>query len=634
MKNDKLTMSAICLLLGILLLQPMCVHAQEALSHRTGETDDFRRSSLCLMLITNRGDKYAQAIEQQFLAMPLPNRYNGLNVSVRCINVSSRQSDANVASMLRSRGVAKELVGMWFNRDYNGYMNMDRIHQWGGYSASYADLQRAQHMERGLALLSDEGSELIKNTFVLVCDISYFDRAKTGQWLSILGQGLAAFSNSMAQQYEQRGRDASAYRQLGQSFQLGAKAAEDIAGFSVNVMARLYRLKWDDNMRDYFYTQYWIDQTTPADEAARKKAAFDRDRNSFQLEYLGNFRARAGRTVSKSNNDLNLVIRDVCANAVDQSINNLSKRYPVFRAKSQFRCEGSNIYAYIGTKEGLTRKSKFEVLETKKTKNGFEYHKVAELKPRTVWNNQGLNISDAAANNAKGSAFYRSSGRSNICDQGLLIREMGKLGYQYKRHRWYFEPFVGQSLLDGETMMKKADEKVGSVDKKSLDMDGMMTFGLNTGWIINYHTNIAWNVFNIGFAYASGKNDDSIYPGKRSMMVPSFSTGVILRTNPLGKKGKFAFYLWPTIGGRYVMTSCETTYTRTYTERTYHYRSYRNGGSYYTYDTYTSTEDVKVDPDWFDLDWNIKAGVTLGEKFSIGASYNDLYWSGMVTIYL
>ncbi|MBQ9202817.1 MAG: hypothetical protein IJ155_01090 [Prevotella sp.] len=612
MKNDKLTMSAICLLLGILLLQPMCVHAQEALSHRTGETDDFRRSSLCLMLITNRGDKYAQAIEQQFLAMPLPNRYNGLNVSVRCINVSSRQSDANVASMLRSRGVAKELVGMWFNRDYNGYMNMDRIHQWGGYSASYADLQRAQHMERGLALLSDEGSELIKNTFVLVCDISYFDRAKTGQWLSILGQGLAAFSNSMAQQYEQRGRDASAYRQLGQSFQLGAKAAEDIAGFSVNVMARLYRLKWDDNMRDYFYTQYWIDQTTPADEATRKKAAFDRDRNSFQLEYLGNFRARAGRTVSKSNNDLDLVIRDVCANAVDQSINNLSKRYPVFRAKSQFRCEGSNIYAYIGTKEGLTRKSKFEVLETKKTKNGFEYHKVAELKPRTVWNNQGLNISDAAANNAKGSAFYRSSGRSNICDQGLLIREMGKLGYQYKRNRWYFEPFVGQSLLTAQDVAKKDDKSSGPSNGD--DFEGMTTFGLNTGWIINYHTNIAWNVFNIGFAY--GSKDES------SMIVPSLSTGVILRTNPLGKKGRYALYLWPTVGGRFVSTSYEGI------KSTSHYRSGRFGGRYNTY------SNESLDSSWFDLDWNIKAGITLGEKFSIGASYNDLYWSGMVTIYL
>lgn len=621
MKNDKLTMSAICLLLGILLLQPMCVHAQEALSHRTGETDDFRRSSLCLMLITNRGDKYAQAIEQQFLAMPLPNRYNGLNVSVRCINVSSRQSDANVASMLRSRGVAKELVGMWFNRDYNGYMNMDRIHQWGGYSASYADLQRAQHMERGLALLSDEGSELIKNTFVLVCDISYFDRAKTGQWLSILGQGLAAFSNSMAQQYEQRGRDASAYRQLGQSFQLGAKAAEDIAGFSVNVMARLYRLKWDDNMRDYFYTQYWIDQTTPADEAARKKAAFDRDRNSFQLEYLGNFRARAGRTVSKSNNDLDLVIRDVCANAVDQSINNLSKRYPVFRAKSQFRCEGSNIYAYIGTKEGLTRKSKFEVLETKKTKNGFEYHKVAELKPRTVWNNQGLNISDAAANNAKGSAFYRSSGRSNICDQGLLIREMGKLGYQYKRHRWYFEPFVGQNTIDGETISEKDNEN-GKKSGSYPEYSGLMVFGLNTGWIINYHTNIAWNVFNVGGLYGT--------KGDNSLTAFNLSTGVILRTSPLGKKGKFAFYLWPTIGARYVMAKSEVSYT--YTVSNYHYRSSRNGGSYYTYDTRTETN--KLEPDWFDLDWNIKAGITLGERFSIGASYNDLYWSGMVTIYL
>jgi len=604
-----------------MLLKPLCVSAQEALGVRTGETEDFRRSSLCLMLITHRGDKYAKAIEEQFQAMPLPSRYNDLNIRVRVISNSGKTSDKSVASMLRQREVAKELVGMWFNRDWNGRMNMDRIHKWGGYNASYSDLQRAQNTERGLYLLSDEGSELIKNTFVLVCDISYFDRAKTGQWLNALGQGLAAFSNSMAQQYERKGRDASAYRQLGESFQLGAKAAEDIAGFSVNVMARLYRLKWDDSMRDYFYTQYWIDAETPEAEAARKKAAFELDRSSYQLEYLGNYRSRAGRTVSKSGNNLDLVVRDVCANAVDRSIINLSKMFPVFRAKSQFSCDGNSVYAYIGTKEGLSRNSKFEVLETKKTSKGFEYHKVAELKPRTVWNNQGLNIGETDLSSTKGSSFYRSSGRNDICNQGLLIRESGKLGYQYKRHRWYFEPFVGMTHFTSDKLQDKAEDQVkdnGKSSKSSKSNDKLGTnyrqfkcapivFGLSTGWIINYHTNIAWNPINFGAGYGTTKDK-----ADQAILSAYASTGLILRTSPLGKKGMFAFYVWPTIGARFAQAKTQ----------------YRYGG--YKSDSYDSFKIKNMGI----LDWNVKAGVTLGERFSIGASYNDLYWSGLITIYL
>lgn len=627
------------------LLQTFQVFAQQAPNHRAGETEDFRRSSLCLMLITHNGDKYAQDLQEQFLAMPLPSRYNGLNVDVRVINTYSKPSDSEVARLLRERGVAKELVAKWFNRDYYGRMSMDRIHQWGGYNASYADLQRANQLERGTALLSDEGSELIKNTFVLVCDLTYYDRSTTGGILSVLAAAAGAVMEARASQYEKQGKNASAYRNLAETAYVGSAAAEDIAGFSVNVNARLYRLRWDNNLRDYFYTQYWVGSETPSMEADSKKRAFDNDNSTFQLDYLGNYTSRAGRTVSKSANDLNLVIRDVCSNAVNRSITYLSRRFPVFKAKTQFYCEGGYVYAYIGSKEGVTNGAKFEVLETKKTSNGFEYHKVAQVKANKVWDNEGLFIENMSAN-SKGTRFYHSAGRSDICDQGLLIREQGKLGYQYKRHNWYFEPFVGVGNLGDKikiTNVQKKAEKQWQKDndknkskylssKKSRDhLQGSeayrtnfkcqpLTFGLSTGWVINYHTNIAWNPFNIGIAYGTSKIDaknvykDGTYTedGKEMLMSAYVSTGFIVRTSPLAKNGAFAFYLWPTIGARF--SQCTA--------------SYKWGP---ISDRHTSTYRVR---DLGILDWNVKAGVTLSKYVSIGGSFNDLYMSGLITFYL
>ena len=391
--------------------------------------EQFRRSSLCLLLVTNQGDEFSNAIEEQFMALPMPARYNGLNVDVRVLNLGKKANEKRITKALKDNAIAKQLVAKWFNRDYQGRMNMNRVHEWGGYNATFADLKRAESSVRGNAILTDEGEELIKNTFVMVCDISYYDRKNTGIFLAALAQSMGAVVGNLSNN-EQTKQTAA---QLGN---LGATVSLDIAGFSVNVMSHLYRLNWDKKLLDKLYGQYWVDETTPAAEANRRKQDFDNDRQSFSLEYLGSYRSRAGRTVSESATpDLKQVIREVCSNAVNNSINNLAKMFPVFKARTPFYCDNDQIYAYIGTKEGVTSKSKFEVLEAEKTKKGIEYNKVATVKPAygQIWDNQNLLItSDDLEEKYKGTHFQLTQGKKDICDQGLTMREMGKLGYQYK----------------------------------------------------------------------------------------------------------------------------------------------------------------------------------------------------------
>ena len=588
-----------------------------AVTKNNGETEDYRRSSLCLLLITNQGDKYAKAIEEQFLAMPLPARYNGLNVSLRVLDTSRKKtSEKKVTKLLEDKGVAKELVGKWFNRDYSGRMNMQRIHDWGGYNATFADLKRAQSTERGLATLTDEGEELIKNTFVLVCDISYYDKANTGAVLSGLFAAAAATMDGLAQQQANKGNysNAQMYSSFSSLGTVGSVVSQDIAGFSVNIMSYLYRLQWSDKLRDRMYSQYWVDETTPADTAQRRRAAFDNDNSSFKLEYLGKYRARSGKTVSKSANNLNWVIRQVCADAVDKGINNLAKMYPVFKPKTTFSCEDGNIYAYIGTKEGVTQKSKYEVLETVKKKKGdIEYKKVATVVPvaGNIWDNKDLLISsDSLEQKYKGTMFRHAKGRKDICGQGLAMREAGKLGYQYKKHRFYVGVLLGTVSVPEDKIREAFEERAFYNRTFTGSESGGFMGGYELGWVINFRSHFAWNVLT---GQMGGGGD---------LLQMAAGTGIILRTNPWGKNGRWSLFVWPTLGVKYASVSATCTYSEVYTR--YHHgwnnhKPYNYTTSYYTY----GTDDVSLDETAFD--WNVKVGLNITERFHICANISEYY---------
>ena len=587
-----------------------CVfHAVIAQStNKKGETENFRRSSLCLLLITNQGDEFASAIENQFMAMPMPARYNGLNTDVRVLNISKKATEKRITKALEDNEVAKQLVAKWFNRDYQGRMNMKRVHDWGGYNATFADLKRAESTVRGTAMLTDEGEELLKNTFVMVCDISYYDRRQTGNFLAAFAQSLGAVAGNFTDDKQLK----QTYNDLGSAV---ATASLDIAGFSVNIASYLYQLEWSDKLRDKMYSRYWVDETTPMAEANQRRSAFDSDRQSFKLEFLGQYNSRAGRTVSQSSTpDLEQVIREVCSNAVDNSINNLSKMFPVFKAKTQFYCDNDQVYAYIGTKEGVNTKSKFEVIEMEKTKKkGIQYNKVGEMRPSNIWDNKGIYIfNDSIEQLYKGTQFQRSSGLKDVCDQGLMLREMGKLGYQYKKlNRFYVGLILGKSSVSDSKMDDAVnDKKLSSHNAYNKSCD-VMTYGFEGGWIINCHTNFAWNVVNLSMVF--GSNGKKRSEGMENVVELGASTGAILRTNPLGKRGKYALFVWPNIGVAY--NQLNVSYTDSYSTK-----SYKKGGS----TTYHSDEK---NAQWqgTELGWSVKAGITLSENLLIAAHIGNYH---------
>ena len=129
-----MTKRLLSLLLCVLTAGTSCM-AQSA------DKESYRRSSLCLIMLTHRGKKYAESMERVFKSFPLPARYNEHNISdLRVVSVDKKNlAQSDIDKIVKDNHVAQKMVARWFDRDANtGMMDMDLIHQRGGYGANYA----------------------------------------------------------------------------------------------------------------------------------------------------------------------------------------------------------------------------------------------------------------------------------------------------------------------------------------------------------------------------------------------------------------------------------------------------------------------------------------------------------------
>lgn len=385
------------------------------------EEADYRRNSIYSILINHEEQHYGPNIADVFLDMPLPDKYNDHDLSVKIITVNKKTPKGERGeSFLRDNHVAGHLVARWFNRDpKTGACNMELIRERGLYSASEYDKIVAQQTIRNTALLADAGEDLIHNTFVIVNDIRYIDKEKAGRITGMVFFYLIASIGAVASGIT--GTDmTSSFATLGSSAQ---EIMNSLKGFRVKVNTHLYRLAWDDATANRFYAEMY----TPVPDKA-KKAAFMRNRDMFKLEYVGS-QMSSGSEVSFLGVNFDTpdeMIKKACTRAIDENIANLAHNFEPFKIKVKLT-NVSPLQAPIGMKEGITEKTLFEVLEKSVVDGKTTYRRVAVIKPEKgmIWDNRYM----AAEEGAMGSTleyttFTQVSGGKIY--PGMLIREMGK----------------------------------------------------------------------------------------------------------------------------------------------------------------------------------------------------------------
>lgn len=398
------------------------VNAQNAESDGTYSDSKYgakyRRSSIAMFTILHPADSFSTEIRQAVEAMPFPDKYDNHSLDFSFINGTpnaDRKADlqSELDNFMQTNQVAKQLVGEWFNFQGTGF-DMSKIQERGLYDASMQDLQDALATERGKAMLADAGEELIGKTFVLVNDISYVDHEERAKVVvegsRAVGATAEAVGNAAGEVLGMFGGIGAAIGGIVQTTgSLVNSAADlvgsltdmlDISGFVVRINSYLYQLEWNDSIANTFYSEYY----TEGDSA--KIAAFVADEQLFKMKYVGKYEQYTdkGTMYSLKNQEEQMLV--VCARTLDKNIVNLQKKYPVFQVKTPiadiaYNEKGKPVgyKAYIGTKEGITPKSKLTVLERVIDKDGVAtFKKVGDLRPDKghIWDNRYM-VSDEEA---------------------------------------------------------------------------------------------------------------------------------------------------------------------------------------------------------------------------------------------
>ena len=386
------------------------------------ELEKYHRSSLYSLMLKHPEKEFCNEIIDAFRSIPVPEKYNNHNLKLTVFpspvmkkltkeELEGAYKDA-ITQVLDRNKIARRMVEKWFDRDAKtGAMDMNLVMERGLYDAAIQDVKKARQSARGTAILADAGEELLNHTYVLVNDIRYADKEVSK---SIVGGALLAV-DLMASFVPLGG----SVRDMVQST---ARITANVAGFKVLVTSYLYKLEWNDEIANTFYTTMWMDEAS-TDAAAKK--LFDNDQSLFRLKYIGSSTVFSGKTALggvKSEKDMFV---KVCTRAIDRSIVELQKNFDEFKVFTPL-VSTEPLYAYVGMKEGVSPDSRYEVLERRINEEGrTEYKRISIIKPAEgeIWDNRYMAADDLLeGSNLTYTTFQKVSGGQFY--PGMLIREI------------------------------------------------------------------------------------------------------------------------------------------------------------------------------------------------------------------
>ena len=381
-------------LFSLFVVYSSCVYAQE------DDTYIYERSSMHSMMIKHLNEKYVDLVESVFLKIPFPERFNDHNLGVKSISFAetSKNQLNNIEEFVSEVNIGQKMVAKWFNfNKQTKSFDMELIKQRGFYNANVGDRQVARASIRGKAMLEDAGENLIKNTYLLVNDISYQSKG-SGNW--ILKSYAAVYTGNVNNMQ---------------------KALQGVGGFEVTIKSYLFRLKWNNEIAMEFYTKYYTEDGIKDKD---KIDAFRADKRLFKMELVGETSSVIKEKEFKTLKDPESFLMKVTKRTIDHNIAQLQHEYPEFRIKAPL-LSTSPLKADVGVKEGIKDDMLFEVLERVITDDGkMHYETVGVIRPvkGKIKDNRYLVTEDESAEaTLDATEFEVVSGKDFM--PGMLIRE-------------------------------------------------------------------------------------------------------------------------------------------------------------------------------------------------------------------
>ena len=362
---------------------------------------EYERNSMHVMMIKHLNQKFDDIIEDVFLQSPFPERFNNHNLGVKTVSFAELEGDLhyNIASFIEQVNLGQKMVAKWFDRDkQTGAFDMELVKERGFYNATQNQKNTARASIRGMALLEDAGENLISKTYLLVNDISYKSKGSRNWFLKSMASILLGNGDK------------------------STEAMVSIGGFRVYIKSYLFRLKWNEEIAQTFYTEYY---TEKGNVDVGKARAFANEKKLFQMEYVGKTESMSSETHFKAVKDPKALLVKVCTQTIDQNIAQLQHQYSDFRIKAPL-LSTHPLKADIGIKEDVSENSRFEVLERVLDNEGkVSFEQVGIIKPikgKIKDNRFMVTAEESQDASLDATEFEKVSGKDFYI--GMLIREI------------------------------------------------------------------------------------------------------------------------------------------------------------------------------------------------------------------
>lgn len=381
----------------------------------------YHRSSLYSILLKHPEQRFSNEIIEAFKSIPIPERFNDHNLKYTVMSapiikeltkeeIEGAYKDA-IWNMLNRNQIGGRLVEKWFNYSpISQGFDMSLVKERGYYDANILDINIALNSARGMVTIEDAGEELISHTYVLVNDIRYADKTTQRNF-----QGFALVAGLLASSFIPAASLVAA-----PLIPIAVHINDLVVGFKVYVTSYLFKLDWNKDIADNFYSNLWVELGSK-----EKYNVFKNNMDRFTLSYLGCTTIFSGETSLAGIKYEKDMFRKVCTRSIDKAISELQKSFNEFKVYSPL-ISTDPVFAYVGMKEGVTERSQYEVLEVSIGENGkTSYVRKGIIQPieGKIWDNRYMaEFEEGYDASVTGTVFKIVSGGDFY--PGMLIREI------------------------------------------------------------------------------------------------------------------------------------------------------------------------------------------------------------------
>jgi hypothetical protein len=350
--------------------------------------DTYSRSAITVKLLGLSDGMYRNQLRKEFVNNTIPEKFDDNNLASKIIQTSLSESSSvaekkkEIIEQLQKEKTGNQIIAKWFNRQQDGTMNPDLIHERGLYSAVDEDVYVAEASKRGRAMLMDMGMKLLKKSYIVVIDYEKIRNAK--------------------------------------DLELDEKR-----GWKTPLSVYLFRVKYNEEIEAELFNDMWIYETDDESTKKQKKERFDN--YQFEIEYVNKFDnpVELSRMQNKNNKGLMKLVEktdeqlfeELVRKGYDRAFFLLEKKHEDFRVKTPL-VNNDPLEAKIGRKEGLKVDQRYFVYE-------FQYDKKKEkTKPKRMGVVRAKKVTDnrqVATGQSPVSPFFQISGRK--LKKGMLMQQ-------------------------------------------------------------------------------------------------------------------------------------------------------------------------------------------------------------------